>query len=65
MRPGCGMLSINGGTPIAGWFLMESSIKMNENWGYPYFRKPPYSSMKIAHRSLSNFFSAARPTMNK
>ena len=34
--------SINGGTPIAGWFTMENSLKIDENWGYPYFRKPPY-----------------------
>ena len=30
-----------GGTPIAGWFIREKPIKMDENWGYPYARKPP------------------------
>ena len=36
------VVSINGGTTIAGWFIMENTIKMDENWGYPYFRKPSY-----------------------
>ena len=34
-------VSIHGGTPIAGWFTREHPRKM-DNWGYPYFRKPPY-----------------------
>ena len=26
-----------------GWFIMENPhLEMDENWGYPYFRKPPY-----------------------
>jgi hypothetical protein len=28
-------VSINGGTPIAGWFIIENPT------GYPHFRKPP------------------------
>ena len=35
-------VSITGGTPIAGWFIMETPIKMDDDWGYPNFRKPPY-----------------------
>jgi hypothetical protein len=31
-----------GGIPIAGWFVMENAIKMDD-LGYPYFRKPPYT----------------------
>ena len=31
------------GTPIAGWFLLwKIPSNMDDNWGYPYFRKPPY-----------------------
>ena len=38
------VISQNGGTPIAGWFISWKILwKMDENWGYPYFRKPPYS----------------------
>ena len=34
------------GSPIAGWFSMgKSDTKMDENWGYPYFRKPPDEEM--------------------
>ena len=44
-------VSINGGTPIAGWFLMEYSIKMDDDWGYPYdylwLRKPRYEDMFV------------------
>jgi hypothetical protein len=31
------------GYPIAGWFTMEHPIEMDDDWGYPYFGKPPYS----------------------
>jgi len=27
---------IGGGTPIAGWYIIEDSIKMDEKWGYPH-----------------------------
>ena len=29
-------------SPIAGWFMKEKPTSMDENWGYPHFRKPPY-----------------------
>jgi len=32
-------VSINGGSPIAGWFIREKPIKMDDDRGYPYFRK--------------------------
>ena len=25
--------------------MMENPTKMDENWGYPYFRKPPYGGV--------------------
>ena len=36
-------ISINGGTQN-DWFTMENTIKMDD-WGYPYFRIPPYILM--------------------
>ena len=30
------------GTRIAGWFIMEYSIEVDNEHGYPFFRKPPY-----------------------
>ena len=35
-------VSINGESPIAGWFIRENPTNMDDNWGYPYFRKPSY-----------------------
>ena len=35
------VVSINGGTPIAGWFIMENPIKLMI-CGYPYLRTAPY-----------------------
>ena len=28
------------GVPQNGWFMMENAIEMDDDWGYPYFRKP-------------------------
>ena len=30
-----------GATPIAAWFIMEHASNMDDDWRYPYFRKPP------------------------
>ena len=27
---------------VSPLFLMENPIEMDENWAYPYFRKPPF-----------------------
>ena len=32
----------HGDTPIAGWFISGKSHLEMDDWGYPYFRKPPY-----------------------
>ena len=42
-RPGRDMeVSIVMGVPQNGWFIVENSIQMDDDWGYPHFRKPPY-----------------------
>ena len=28
--------------PPNGCFIKEYPIKLDDGWGYPYFRKPPY-----------------------
>jgi len=35
-------VSINGGTPKWMVYSGKAENKMDENWGYPHFRKPPY-----------------------
>ena len=43
-------VSIVMGVAQNGWFIMGYSMaiptKMDDNWGYPYFRKPPYEGLK-------------------
>ena len=35
------------GVPENGWFIMGKTNEMDD-LGYPYFRKPPYTSIAIA-----------------
>ena len=39
-------VSINGATPIAGWFIMDKSI-YKWIWGCPYGRKPPIEVLNM------------------
>ena len=41
-------VSVNGGTPIAGWFIREHPTIKWMIWGYPYVRKPPNMPCKMA-----------------
>ena len=52
-------VSINRGTPLAGWFI---SWKIREKWliwGYPYFRKPPFGD---SQRCEQQHVRAAAPS---
>ena len=39
--------SINGSAPIAGWFILENAMKLDDWRLPPWLRKPPYIHMKI------------------
>jgi hypothetical protein len=30
------------GVPKNGWFIRDNLIKMDDDWGYPFFMKPPF-----------------------
>ena len=34
-------VSIVMGVPPNGWFIRDNPTKMDDDWGYPYFRTPP------------------------
>ena len=41
--------------PIAGWFLLglgKKPITMDDDWGYPYVRKPPQKFMVLVIDNL-------------
>ena len=44
---------MNGGTPIAGWFVMEHSIKM-DNLGVPLFQEATIRSICDFHIVIEN-----------
>ena len=35
-----------------GWFIVEDPIKMDDDWGYPYSRKPPHDEWTATTRSM-------------
>ena len=51
LSPSLGGSIVMGVPPIAGWFIREnhgkSPSKMDVNWGYPYFRKPPMNHGRL------------------
>ena len=48
------------------WFMMENPIKMDDDWGYPYFRKPPYHKRLGCSGGATNpFADSSRDTDTK
>ena len=43
-------VSINGGTPIAGWFMKEKPTKMDDLGVPPIFGNPPYRTSCYVHK---------------
>ena len=43
-------VSINGGTPIAGWFIRDYPSKLDDDWGYPYDLGHPQKSQPPSTR---------------
>ena len=50
-------VSWNGGTPIAGWFTMDNPIEMDDDWEYPYSRKPPNMFFQNRTRSGKHIYT--------
>ena len=40
---------LNGGYPNNGWFVRENPSKMDDDSGYPYYRKPPNGGLRKEH----------------
>ena len=55
-------VSINRGTPIAGWLIREIQLKWMI-WGYPHFRKPPYPLSSYLASYLASSLSV-RPSVS-
>ena len=50
-----GVSIVMGVHPIAGWFTEENpNLEMDDDWGYPYFRKPPYELVLLLCSSSDN-----------
>ena len=41
--------------PPNGWFVRENPIQMDDDWGYPHFRKPPYVLIVIKNGICRGF----------
>ena len=48
---------IDEGSILNGWFAMENPIEVDDDWGYPHFRKPPYLVGEFNHLEKYEFVS--------
>ena len=51
------------GIPQNRWCIMENPIETDDDWGYPYFRKPPYCQSQKTQRAdhLFGGFTGRKP----
>ena len=54
------------GDPQNCWFIMGNPIQMDENYGYPHFRKPPFSRTWVRLNTLKShgFKTSVSPSIN-
>ena len=45
-------VSINGGSPFNGWFIVENALKMDDLGMSMFFRKPPRLELQLSFRSI-------------
>ena len=52
-----GFIGVSWGDPQNGWCMKgKSHLEMDDDWGYPYFRKPPYKMISVCRSAVWNWW---------